>query len=251
MVGLRTSAAALLLALCALALLASLAAIQPAKARTSEEFAFRIAARLNPNGTQLEFGIQRIDDQGQPRKLHLEYYRFLSLDIDHHRWQRGDPSALRVAPYYDENPSFANAAKVRVVARLHPTRGRFQFGAQYQLDSSQLSGSNVDDYAPIALDRKQFFPDDIDHHRWLYSGVIRFTRVWSGDGTMDPEPTLHGDDNAPAIEPSAAMTTNACLRAWDPGTEAMYPDECDGQMTTYCAGDPDHPSCINWRENRW
>ncbi len=253
MAGLRVSRVSLGLALCALACLAGLATIQPANAQTSEEFVFRVAVRLHTNGTHLEFGIQRLDHERQPRGIHLEYHRFVALDTDHHRWLHADPSHLRQAPHYDPESvnTSVNNTRVRVVARLHPTRGLFQFGAQYELDSSQLSGGNTDDYAPIVLDRKQFFPSDISHHRWLYTGEIRFSRVWSGDATMTTMPTMEDEGSDTETTPSRTMDLGACLIAWDPKSLGMYPDECDDEMAGYCDDDPDHPSCINWRENRW
>lgn len=249
--GIRTGF--LWLALCALALLASLAVVRAVHAQDSEEFAFRVAARLHPNGSQLEFGIQRIDDTGRPRGLHLEYHRFVDLNTNHHRWLYGDSSFLRQAPSYDVGDLRSNnGARVRVVARLHPTRGLFQFGAQYELDDTQLPNSDHDAYAPIVFDRKQFFPNNIAHHRWLYSGEIRFTRVWSGDGTMDEESTMEDDGSESGSPPaSSSYTIESCLIAYAPGTEAMFPhDECNDLMTLYCEDDPDHASCVRWREQQ-
>ena len=40
----------------------------------------RIAARMHADG-RLEFGIQRLDDEGTPRLLHLEYERFFPRDV--------------------------------------------------------------------------------------------------------------------------------------------------------------------------
>ena len=71
-----------------------------AHARDSEEFVLRVAARLNPDG-RLEFGIQRIDDQGMPRLLHLEHERFFPQDVTHHQWLRGSATFLVQAPHYD------------------------------------------------------------------------------------------------------------------------------------------------------
>ena len=125
--------------------LLALAATPPtAQAQTPEEFALRIAARLNPDG-RLEFGIQRIDADGTPRLLHLEYERFFPPDITHNRWLRGVPSFLVQAPHYDARgndrslPSGTRSAKARVIARVHPTDGRIEFAVQHELDLGQRS----------------------------------------------------------------------------------------------------------------
>ena len=198
MTALKIPAALGVFALSAFALLAALAPPQPAQADDSEEFAFRVAARLHRNGEQLEFGIQRLDDQGRPRGLHLEQHRFISLDRDDHGWLNGDDSFLRRAPHYEaQSDAAVDGAKVRVVARLNPSRGLFEFGAQYALDASQLPDSDVDGYAPAVFDRKRFFPAGVEHHRWLFTGAIRFTRVWSADGA---------EPSAPASIEAAART---------------------------------------------
>ncbi len=182
MTSLKIPAALSMSVLALFALLALVAAAQPAHAQTSEEFAFRVAARLHTDGEQLEFGIQRLDDDGRPRGLHLEQRRFIALDREDHRWLTGDDSFLRRAPHYEADGAAAvDGANVRVVVRLNPSRGLFEFGAQYELDASQLPDSDVDGYAPAAFDRKRFFPAGVEHHRWLYTGAIRFTRVWSDD----------------------------------------------------------------------
>ena len=250
MAGLRTPSVGLALTLCAVALLAALAAVQPAKAQTSEEFAFRVAVRAHPNGTHLEFGIQRVDDEGQPRGLHLEYYRFAALDIDHHRWLYGDSSYLRQAPHYDPNDlASVDGARVRAVARLHPTRGLFQFGAQYELDRSQLPGREDDGYVPTVFDRKQFFPDDIDHHRWLYTGVIRFTRVWSANGTLDQGSTMEDDGSQPEVQPPpTTTTTEGCLAVVAEDVEAMLSEECFELLEAFCEDHPSHAWCVRRRE---
>ena len=250
MAGLRRSSAWLWLALCALAVLAGLVVVQPAKGQSSEEFAFRVAVRAHPNGTHLEFGIQRLDDEGQPRGLHLEYYRFVALDTDHHRWLYGDSSYLRQAPHYDPNDlASVNGAKVRVVARLHPTRGLFQFGAQYELDRSQLPGRDDHGYVPTVFDRKQFFPDDVDHHRWLYTGVIRFTRVWSVDGMMDQGSTMEDDGTqSEAQAPPTTTTIEGCLAVVAEDVEAMLSDDCFELLEAYCVDHPSHAWCASRRE---
>ncbi len=231
-----------LLALCTVTVSACLVLVQPVEASNSEEFAFRIAARLHPNGAQLEFGIQRIYDQGRLGELHLEYQRFVDLDTDHHRWLFGEASYLWQAATHDAHD--VRHTKVRVVARLHPTRGQFQFGAQYELDDTQLPDSNDDAYASTVFDAKQFFPDDVNHHRWLYSGEIRFTRVWTGDDTMGAESTMEDDNTLPEVasEP-ATPTAGSCLAEVEADIEAMLHDACDELLDEYCETHPAHAWC--------
>lgn len=251
----RTPHASLGLALCALAVLAGLAFIQPAKATTSEEFTFRIAARLHENGTHLEFGIQRIDAQGEPRLLHLGQKRFVDLTLGHHRWLTGDYAFFVQAPYYDEDnlhfdgcPAGIFGAEVKPVARIHPTRNQVEFGATWKLDASQLPNSDDDAYADPVFPAKRFFPRDVDHHRWLYSAELRFTRIWAGDDTMDAAATMQDDGSKPEHVTPPPPSIADCLFLWDPTVGAMVNDECDNAMATYCEDDPDHPSCVFWRE---
>lgn len=252
MTGSRASVAGLWLALCALAVLAGLAVVQPAHGQDAEDYAFRVAVRVHPNDTHLEFGIQRLDQEGEPQWLHLEQHRFVALGLDHHRWLQGDASYSYRAPYYDPDsaPAHVENARVRVVARLHPTRGLFQFGAQYELDKTQLPDNDIDDYAPPVFDRKQFFPNDIDHHRWLYTGEMRFTRVWSPEGTMEQAPTMEDDGTQPEVEPAPELTTaESCLAQVHADADAMVADECYELMAEYCENHPSHPWCIGWRED--
>ena len=95
----------------------------------------RIAARMHPDG-RLEFGIQRLDDEGTPRLLHLEHERFFPRDVTHNRWLEGSATFLLQAPYYDFKgrdpavPVGTHAAAARVIARVHPSDGRVEFALQ-------------------------------------------------------------------------------------------------------------------------
>lgn len=255
MARLRASSAALGLVLCAIALLAVLAEVQPARARTSEEFTFRIAVRLHENGTQLEFGIQRIDAQGDPRLLHLGQKRFVDLSLEHSRWMAGDYAFFVQAPFYDEDnlhfdgcPVGIAGVKVMPVARIHPTRNQVEFGAAWELDASQLANSDEDDYVDPVFPAKRFFPRHVDHHRWLYSTELSFTRVWTGSGSMDAAATMENDGSEPdhATPPPPAIAD--CLVQYDPNSDAMPSEQCDEPMAVYCEDDPDHSSCVFWRE---
>lgn len=257
MAGLRTPSAALGLILCAVVLLASLAVIQPAEARTSEEFTFRIAARLHEDGARIEFGIQRIDAQGNPRLLQLGQKRFVDITPGHHRWLTGDYAFFVQAPYYDEDnlhfdgcPAGTFGAEVKPVARIHPSRNQVEFGAVWKLDASQLPNSDEDAYANPVFPAKRFFPRDVDHHRWLYSTELRFTRVWAGDDTMDAAATMEDDGSEPEHVTPPPATIADCLFQWDPTVGAMVSEACDVPMAAFCEEDPAHPSCVSWREEQ-
>ena len=217
-----------------------------AHAENSEEFVLRVAARQNPDG-RLEFGIQRIDDEGTPRLLHLESKRFFPQDVTHHRWLTGGPTFLIQAPHYDLKgrdpslPSGTRAAKARVIARVHPTDGRVEFAVQHELDLDQRSYWS-EDYSDPVFTRKRFFPSDVDHNRWLYSTEIRFTRAWADDSMMEAEPTLDPEVEATPSTPPPPVTLEKCLA--DIAVGAM-PDERCGEdlLPTYCAEHPDFVWC--------
>ena len=220
-------------------------ATDTASAQSSEEFVVRIAARLHTDG-RVEFGIQRIDAQGTPRLLFLEQHRLFPTGVTHHRWLRGDATFLLEAPHYDARgsdpsvPAGTHATKVRVIARLHPTNGKVEFALQHELDIDQWVDD--DDYSDPVLPDKRFFPKDVTHDRWLYSGEIRFTRVWADEGMMEPEPTLESE-TGPYVNPPDAtgpVTLESCLAEIALGS--MVPDACDEPIAEYCVTHPEFAS---------
>ena len=216
-------------------------ATDSARAQTSEEFVVRIAARMQPDG-RLEFGIQRIDDEGTPRLLHLEYERFFPRDVTHNHWLEGSATHLLQAPYYDARgrdrtaPVGTRAAEARVIARVHPADGRVEFALQHKLGAVQLNAA-LDDYSAPVFATRRFFPDDVTHNRWLYSSEIRFTRVWAGDESMEAEPTL--EEEAPdAVRPAPApVTVEKCLAYIAMG--AMPSEHCADVMPAYAEEHPE------------
>ena len=216
-------------------------ATDTAHAQGSEEFVVRIAARLHADG-RVEFGIQRIDEQGTPRLLFLEHHRLFPTGVTHHRWLRGDATFLLQAPHYDARgndptaPVGTHATKARVIARLHPTNGKVEFALQHELDADQWVDD--DDYSDPVLPDKRFFPKDVTHDRWLYSGEIRFTRVWADEGMMEPEPTLESETGPYENPPDAqeTVTIESCLAEIALG--AMIPSACDGPLAAYCEANP-------------
>jgi hypothetical protein len=224
------------------------------RAQSSEEFAFRIAVRLTENGERLEFGIQRLDAEGRPRLLHLAHKRFFPLAVDHHRWLRGDSAFLIQAPYYDAadfeaigRPPGVEGVDVKVVARLHPTRGQVEFGATYELDASQLPDSIDDAFVEPVLPSRRFFPSQAGHQSWLYSNPLQFTRVWSGSGMMGAESTLDPETEDAEIQPQSSATTESCLAIVNRLIEAMVSGECHGLLTAYCEEHPQHAWCVRRR----
>lgn len=212
-----------------------------ASAQGSEEFVVRIAARLYPDG-RIEFGVQRIDDQGTPRRIYLERHRLFPTAVGHHRWLHGDATFLLEAPHYDARgsdpsaPADAHRTKVRVIARLHPVNGKVEFALQHELDMDQWV--NDDDYSQPVFPEKRFFPKDVTHDRWLYSGEVRFTRVWADEGMMEPEPTLESE-TGPYEDPpdvSVSITLEECLAEIAAG--GMIPEDCDGPLAEYCEANP-------------
>ncbi len=220
------------------------------RAQSSEEFAFRIAVRLTENNEHLEFGIQRLDAEGQPRALHLGRKRFFPLNADHHRWLSGSIANLLPAPHYDAADSTAAdyphgivGADVMVVARLHPTRGMVEFGATYELDASQLPNSIDDAFVDPVFPDRRFFPGQVDHHRWLYSSPLQFTRVWSDSLSLDPEATLDTEAPEPAPEPQPAETAEGCLAVVEQDFAAMVSEQCEDLLAAYCEEHPEHSWC--------
>lgn len=234
-----------------LVLVAVLAAARTAEAQVSEEFAVRIAARLNADG-RIEFGIQRIDDQGTPRLLHLEWERFFPRDVDHHRWLHGTPTFLLQAPHYDaENyrdptvPAGTLGTSARVIARISPDDGRVEFALEYKLDLSQLDEGWDDGYSDPVLASRRFFPEDVTHHRWLYGSEIRFTRVWAGDESMEPASTLDtedGEDQSASV-PQPQPTLEECLTFTESHPDAMPSEQCGDLLWEFCKKNPEHAAC--------
>ena len=228
-------------------------ATDSARAQTTEEFAVRIAARMHADG-RLEFGIQRLDDEGTPRLLHLEYERFFLRDVTHNRWLKGGPTFLLQAPYYDFKgrdpavPVGTHAAAARVIARVHPSDGRVEFALQPKLDSFQL-GTDYDDYGDPIFATRRFFPNDVTHDRWLYSSEIRFTRVWTVGGTMEAEPTLEAEAPDVVRPAPAPVTVEKCLAYIAMG--AMPSEHCADVMPAYAE---EHPEVCgefpNWCRRR-
>ncbi|MCY4619649.1 MAG: hypothetical protein OXD50_14045 [Chloroflexi bacterium] len=227
----------------------------PAPAQTSEEFAFRIAVRLSETGERLEFGIQRLDAEGRPRLLHLADKRFFPLSIRHHRWLRGDTAQLLQAPYYDAPnleasgwPAGLEGVDVKVVARLHPIRGQVEFGATWELDSSQLVDSAADAFVDPVFPKRRFFPRQVSHGRWLFSSPLRFTRVWSGDSMMETGATLEAEATEPEPEAEPTQTTESCLAFVERLVGTTVSGQCHALLTAYCEGHPEHAWCRSQRQ---
>lgn len=234
----------------ALLLAASALAPWPAGAQEdSEEFAVRIAARLNPDG-RVEFGLQRVDDQGGRRELRFEAKRFFPAHIQHFRWLTGGPTFMLEAPHYDAHgyddpgvPPDARGALVRVTARRNPN-GRIEFGLQHRRED--LPGDPV--YSDRLLPSKRYWPSDVTHHRWLYSSEIRFTVIWpSGDGAMEADASMESDDDD--IGPSSGggdpvWDETTCVALITEG-EGMVPIECDAVLQHRCH---EFPKVIYCRE---
>lgn len=231
--------------LAAIVLIMLAGATDTARAHSSEEFVVRIAARLHTDG-KVEFGIQRIDDQGTPRGLYLERHRLFPDGVTHHRWLRGDATFLLEAPHYEARggdpsvPVGTHSTKVRVIARLHPVNGKVEFALQHELDIDQWVED--DDYSDPVLPNKRFFPNDVTHHRWLYSGEIRFTRAWADEGMMEPEPTLESETGSYVNPPdvSEPVTLEMCLSAIAAGN--MVPENCDEPLLAHCEANPEFAS---------
>lgn len=225
----------------AVVLLLAAAALAPWPAgaqEDSEEFAVRIAARLNPDG-RVEFGLQRIDDQSGRRELRFEAKRFFPADIQHFRWLTGDSTFMLEAPHYDAHgyddpgvPPDARGALVRVTARRSPD-GRIEFGLQHRRED--LPGDPV--YSDRLLPPKRYWPPDVTHHRWLYSSEIRFTVIWpSGDGAMTGEASMESGDDDAGPSPSAGgivWDEASCVAIVTEG-EAMVPDPCEVLLQHRC-----------------
>ena len=229
---------------------------EEAGAQVSEDFVVRVAARLNENG-RVEFGIQRLDADEQPRLLHLEDRRYFPRSVDHHRWLKGWPSLLLQAPYYDSEdysdanvPQTARGVSARVVARRNPDSDRIEFAIEPKLDASQLPNSDVAAYGSPLIGQRRFWSDSITHNRWLYGSPLQFTRVWSNAGTLEAEPTLEDDGSVSANPNSGASpvteTAAGCLEAIALNSEAMVSEECASILATYCV---DHQEVEYCREH--
>lgn len=226
-----------------------------AAAVESEEFVLRVAARLHENGTHLEFAVRRIDAAGRPRAFHLADNRFLRLDLSDHRWRRASEVHLFQAPYYDDQssgaaarPAGARQAIVRILARSHPTRGLFEFGVEYRLDPSQWTDGETVEFSPPIFVTRRFFPNRVTHHRWLYGGEMRFTRVWiEDDGLMDFGGEMENIHSSEIDPPPPTFTE--CLNVWEGNPLAMPPEGCLPMLATYCADNPNHAVCRRLAED--
>ena len=230
-------------------LLAALAlAPWPAGAQEdSEEFAVRIAARLNSDG-RVEFGLQRIDDQGGRGELRLEAKRFFPADIQHFRWLTGSATFMLEAPHYDAHsyddpgvPPAARGVLVRVTARRNPN-GRIEFGLQHRRED--LPHDPV--YSDRLLPPKRYWPSDVTHHRWLYSSEIRFTVIWpTGDGVMEADASMEyvDDDVGPnSSEGDPVWNEAACVALITEG-KWMVPTECEALLQHRCHEFPNVIEC--------
>ena len=213
----------------------------------SEEFVVRIAARLNPDG-RVEFGLQRVDDQGGRRELRLEHARFFPNNVEHSRWLTGDSTFMLEAPHYDalsydddSVPPDARGALVRVTARRSPD-GRIEFGLQHRRED--LPGGP--EYSERLLPPKRYWPPDVTHHRWLYSSEIRFTVIWPrGGGTMEAGASMEsgGDDPGADVGGNATVWDEATCVALVTEGEAMVPDECEVLLQHRCREFPNVIEC--------
>ena len=208
------------------------------EAQTSADFTVQIAARLNPDG-RVEFGLRLLDREGNPGERLTGPERFFPRQLDHHRW-------LKATPIQISQPSAAlngedEVAQVRIVARIHPTRGQIEFGLQYELPEWETTEDNGG-YSERIYPSKRFWPERIDHHRWLHTSDIAFTVHYREHVEMMSEAGTLGQ--VPYVQvPIPSETVDSCVGQIAEDAEAMVSGECEEVLAEYCESHQENTWC--------
>ena len=208
------------------------------EAQTSADFTVQIAARLNPDG-RVEFGLRLLDREGNPGERLTGPERFFPRQLDHHRW-------LKATPIQISQPSAAlngedEVAQVRIVARIHPTRGQIEFGLQYELPEWETTEDNGG-YSERIYPSKRFWPERIDHHRWLHTSDIAFTVHYREHVEMMSEAGTLGQ--VPYVQvPIPSETVDSCVSQIAEDAEAMVSGECEEVLAEYCESHQENTWC--------
>ena len=208
------------------------------EAQTSADFTVQIAARLNPDG-RVEFGLRLLDLEGRPGERMTGSERFFPRQLDHHRWLNASP--IEIAQPSAARHDLDEVARVRIVARIHPTRNQIEFGLQHELPEWDITENN-DRYSERIYPSKRFWPDRIDHHRWLYTSDIAFTvhyreffETMSEAGTLGQVPSQPG--------PIPSETVNSCVSQIAEDAEAMVAGQCEELLVEYCESHQENSWC--------
>ena len=208
------------------------------EAQTPADFTVQIAARLNPDG-RVEFGLRLLDREGNPGERLTGPERFFPRQLDHHRW-------LKASPIQISQPSAAHngedeVAQVRIVARIHPTRDQIEFGLQYELPEWETSEDNGG-YSERIYPSKRFWPESVDHHRWLYASETVFTvhyrefiETMSEAGTLGQVPYVQ--------VPIPSETVDSCVGQIAEDAEAMVSGQCEEVLAEYCESHQENTWC--------
>ena len=211
------------------------------EAQTSADFTVQIAARLNPDG-RVEFGLRLLDREGNPGERIQPDQRKFPRNVDHHRWLKATPMVVSQPSERANAPD--DTAKVRIVARIHPTRNQLEFGLQYELPANRV-GPGEDNYSERLFARKRFWPNQVDHHRWLYTSEIEFTRHYLQDDEylMDDDGSLDEDPVVVDVEP-VPHTEGECIEIVTSPEGLLVPDECAVILAEWCESNPDNWYCL-------
>ena len=216
------------------------------EAQTSADFTVQIAARLNPDG-RVEFGLRLLDREGNPgERIHPDQRKF-PRNVDDHRWLKATPLVVSQPSERANAPD--DTAKVRIVARIHPTRNQIEFGLQYELPANRVEPGE-DNYSKRLFARKRFWPDQVDHHRWLYTSEIEFTRhylqddeyMMDGDGSLDEDPVVVDVESVP-------YTEGECIEIVTSPEGLLVPVECAEVLAEWCESNPDNLFCSELRRS--
>ena len=180
-----------------------------------------------------------LDRDGDPGPRILEPQRYFPRNVDHHRW-------LKASPTHIAQPSAARSgqeelARVRITARIHPTRDQIEFGLQYELPEWDQSADD-EGYGERIFARKRFWPKNVTDHRWKYTSDINFTVHYREFfDTMDPGGTLGEVPHESG--PPAPETVESCVAQITVNVEAMVANECNELLVDYCESNQDNAWC--------